>query len=377
MKALARLVLACTALGALLAPATSALAASTAYRFTDLDLRDPHLYVDYLGCRDITDNTFLGSSINSGLQTRIQSDSTHDGLLDLSLLVIFDPLDQSAPGGALRFGESSCTAPLAGTVCGPAPSENLQSLSSANSTLGSCLGELAGTTYASYTPDVASPAAPCFVSDELPVFNLPLLLGTPVPLRHVRVAATYSGDPATALVTGLLRGFLTEADANNTIIPASQALVGGQPLSVLLPGGDPPGTPICCSSHSDLDVGPAGESGWWMYFNFTAAPVPYSGPAVSVGDAVAFRLLPASSNPGRAPVRLAYHLGSAGPVSITIHDLAGRRVAAPLGGWRPAGAGELSWDGRTDGGAAAAPGLYVVRLTSTQGTLARKIVLVR
>jgi hypothetical protein len=377
MKTSTGFVLACAVLGTAIAPAAGALAASTAYRFTDLDLRDPHVYVSFINCWDFTDNTLTGYSLNSDLQTRIRADSSGDGLLDLSLLVVFDPLDQAGAGGLLRFGESSCTAPLAGTTCGPAPYEDLQSAGSANSTLDPCLGVLPGTTYASYVPGVSAPAAPCFVSDELPTFTLPLFADTPVSLHHVRVAATYSGAPATALVTGLLRGFLPEADANNIILPASQPIVGGQPLSVLLPGGDPAGPAVCCSSHNDLDLGPSSERGWWMYFNFTAVQVPYSGPSVGVGPASAFRLLPASSNPGRSPVRLAYQLGTPGPVSVTVHDLAGRRIAAPVSGWRPAGAGEFTWDGRTETGAAAAPGLYVVRLASTEGTLVRKIALVR
>ena len=62
-----------------------------------MDLRDPHVYVIVLGCRDVTDTALLGFSVNGRLQTSIQTDADvpPDGLLDLSTLIEFLPLDQS------------------------------------------------------------------------------------------------------------------------------------------------------------------------------------------------------------------------------------------------------------------------------------------
>ena len=83
-------------------------------------------------------------------------------------------------------------------------------------------------------------------------------------------AATYVGDPATAETNGLIRGFISEADADATIIPASLPVVGGEPLSKLLPGGkeNPAG-------HDDRDVREA-VTGWWVYLNFTATRTPWA-----------------------------------------------------------------------------------------------------
>ena len=355
----------------------AALAASTAYRFTDLDLRDPHMYVSFLGCRDVTDTPLTGFSINGELQTNIQTDGDGDGLLDQSLLLVFDPLDQAGSGAPLRFGESSCTAPMAGTTCGPIPYEQLVSLSSTNSTMGACLGALAGTTRP-YSPAVVTSSAPCFASAEAPVFTLSILgASVPLTLRSLRVAATYVGTPAGSLVNGLMRGFLRESDADATILPASFPLIGGLPLSQLLPGGDPPGAGNNnCAGHSDKDTGPSGEPGWWMYFNFVAQPVAYTGPVLDAGRPGAGRLALASPNPGRGAVALTYQLEADGPASVTVHDLAGRRVATPASGWQTAGAHHVLWDGRLESGGAAA-GLYVIRLSSTSGTIARKVVLLR
>ena len=70
------------------------------------------------------------------------------------------------------------------------------------------------------------------------------------------------------LVNGLLRGFLAETTAEATLLPASLPLVGGQPLSLLLPGGD-----SSCADHDGRDTR-SGTLGWWFYLNFTAVEVP-------------------------------------------------------------------------------------------------------
>ena len=70
------------------------LATPSVHRLTDLDLRDPHLYVQFIGCFDVTDNDFPGapgSSVNAGLATAIASDDDGDGFLDSSSLLAFRP----------------------------------------------------------------------------------------------------------------------------------------------------------------------------------------------------------------------------------------------------------------------------------------------
>jgi hypothetical protein len=361
------------AAAALLSLATSsALAGSTAFRITALYLRDPHLFVNFIGCRDLTDTPLAGVSVNGDLQTRLQTDADSDGLLDLNDILVFDPLDQTGPGGPARFGRSSCTAPPASSTCGPTPTETLDPLVTTNSSSTLCLGIIPGTTHG-YSPAVATPTAGCFVSDELSGFQIGLLGGgVPLTLRNVRIGAVYSGSPATGLVNGLIRGFLSKADADATVIPNSVPLVGGLLLSSLLPGGS-----ACCAAFSDLDTGPAGEQGWWFYLNFVASHVTYTGPSLGVGDASGLRLVVSSPNPARGAVALAYRLDADGPASITVHDLAGRLVARPASGWQSAGTHTLVWPGRLDGGGDAPPGLYVIRLSSPRGTLASKIVLLR
>ena len=69
-----------------------------------------------------------------------------------------------------------------------------------------------------------------------------------------------------------MRGFLREADANQIVISDPNLPGGSVTLASLLPGGS--GN---CSSRNDKDQH-QGESGWWFHFNFTAAPVVYTGP---------------------------------------------------------------------------------------------------
>lgn len=238
-------------------------AQSTIFRVSDMDLRDPHVYIDFIGCRDLTDTPLAGYSVNGELQLGIQTDGDGDGYLDFSTLVEFLPLNQSQSTNLMDSGSAQCTAPMASTQCGPILFQQIAG-DAALFQASQCLTFHPGTARP-YTPAITSTGAPCFVS---PVGTLNLDLGgIPLTLHDAEIAATFVGLPAQTLVNGLLRGFISEAEANATILPASFPLVGGQPLSALLPGGT-----NNCAAHSDLDIN-GGVSGWWFYLNFTAARV--------------------------------------------------------------------------------------------------------
>jgi hypothetical protein len=231
----------------------------TAFRFTDLDLRDPHVYVNVLGARDITDNSVGGSSVNGELQSSMSSDDDGDGYLDRSPVNLFRTLGQAAATSSAEVDfRAQCTA-TATITCSPGvPTSALAS----NQSSGTCLDAVAGTTTAAYSPEITNSSSPCF-STAATILTLDLA-GIPLTLHDAQVAATYVGDPATSETNGLIRGFITETDANSTIIPASFPVAGGQPFSSLLPGGQ-----NCPASHDDRDVH-NGVTGWWFYLNFTA-----------------------------------------------------------------------------------------------------------
>jgi hypothetical protein len=244
------------------------------YRAADLDLRDPHVFIDVtgFGCQDFTDVPAGGGFVpplNDLLAAAVTADGDGDGLLDASVLLGFRPLDMLAAGERLDRGLGDCTAPLAGTVCDwripPVPVTTTYDGLAA----GDCLAPHPGTT-SGYLPAPAAPAAPCFTSAPREVALV--LLDIEIELIASQVGAEFLGGPPPAsLESGLLLGFLTEAAANSILLPADLPIVGGQPISVLLPGGA--GN---CAPGDDRDLH-QGQSGWWFYFDLRAEPAPFVG----------------------------------------------------------------------------------------------------
>ncbi len=234
---------------------------STAFRISELKLQTPRAYLDALGCQDITDMAPLGQDgVNALFARAVTTDDDMNGLLDASFLMFFDPLDQMATQGNGRFRQANC--PNAGT-CGPNPAT--QDYPYAVTTAqagGTCLSPLASGTMS--TPV----AGPCFQSSPT---NIVIDLdGIVVALDQAQVSATFQGNPATSLTGGLLIGFLSEANADMTALPMSVPIVGGQPLSKIMPGGKGSCQP------ATLEQGPTGP-GWWFHMSFAAQPTNYQG----------------------------------------------------------------------------------------------------
>lgn len=241
------------------------------FRFTDLDLRDPHVFVDIGGvlCPDITDAPFgIVPAFNDVLADALTMDANVDTFLDLSPLLLFRPLDTMADDGRVDSRNGLCTAPAAGTSCAPDPLAPTTQLAYDGIDVGTCLDAIAGTT-SGFSPPVVGPTGPCFVTAPRDVtFDL---AGVSVPLTETQTAAAFLGDPPTSLMTGLLRGFLTEAEADAIVLPPD---LGGGTLSSLFPGG----TGNCASDDGTGLDDLGGTPGWWIYLAFEALPVPYTGP---------------------------------------------------------------------------------------------------
>jgi hypothetical protein len=83
-------------------------------------------------------------------------------------------------------------------------------------------------------------------------------------------------------------------------------------------------------------------------------------------------------NPFNPSTTLRFTLSAPSAVTLTVHDLAGRRVATLLDGQRcEAGPQSAVWDGRLDAGGRAASGVYLVRLAATGREEAHKIALLK
>lgn len=355
------------AIGLIAMAPVAARANPAAFRLTDLDWREPHFMVNVLGCRDITDTQLVGFSINSNMQTAIQTDADMDGNLDQCHLIVFNPLDQAASTGQLVFGEGHCTAPPAGTTC------DTQGFPTAFGTFNNmpvvCLAPLAGTTRP-YSPAITSSQPPCFVA-LLGTVTLNIA-GIPVTLHDTYLAATYNGAPATGLVNGLIRGFVPEAEANNTIVPASMPLFGGQPLSSLWPGGTG-----CCAAHSDKDMN-NGVTGWYCYLNFVASPVTYTGPTpVHDTSPLALALDSPAPNPFNPDTTIRYILPAAGTVRLTVYDGRGHIVARLVDEYQDTGMHAVTWNGRDTRGATVSSGVYYARMEANGELRTTKMALLR
>lgn len=247
--------------------------AADAFRFTEMFVRDPHFFiVPIIGCEDITDKGLLGApSINEQFNDAITMDTSDpsDGFLNMNFMLLLRPLDQEAAGGDFDFATGECTAPIESTSCdvkmGTQPASgtysNLKEI---------CLEPSAEElSTENYDPQPGTTSGPCFKGDPL---SFILDLGDfQLPFTDATIASQYVGDPADGMVEGLIHGFLTEADGDSTILPEDLPVIGGMPISSLLPGGT-----MNCAKHDDKDMY-MGTSGWWFYIEFKATRVKYTG----------------------------------------------------------------------------------------------------
>ncbi|MEZ4335246.1 MAG: DUF4215 domain-containing protein [Sandaracinaceae bacterium] len=261
-----------------------------AFRFTDLDLMDPHPFATapFLGCTDVTNLSLFGvEGINPLLQTNIRTDDPMDAdmFLDLSITHVFEPFAQRAGSTSpSRLTFPDCTGPYAsppgpGMMCTLPAGASATTATATNMGAGTtCLDILTGTVRP-YSPAITVPTAPtgstCYVADAGTVtFDLG---GIPITLEEASIAGVWFGNPAQSIRNGLIRGFMSEATADATMIPAGLtgiASIDGQPLSSLLRGG----TGNCRDAApraGDTDTNASGVRGWYFYLSFSADRIPY------------------------------------------------------------------------------------------------------
>jgi cysteine-rich repeat protein len=221
-----------------------------AFRTTTLTIQEPHFY----RIIDITSN------VNTELRNALtmDGDTPADMIVDLSPVIYFNPLDQGAMTTPMSVDFADCSMPLSSTRC--MGSGMATAATATNLATGTCLRPIAGTFPGGR--GINSPAGPCFSSNAVAALTINLG-GTVINLRNAQVGGQYVGAPATRLATGLIMGFLTEADAMMTRLPADLPLVGGMTVASLLRSGD-------------RDTLADGTRGWWFYLNYTADQVPYT-----------------------------------------------------------------------------------------------------
>ena len=85
-----------------------------------------------------------------------------------------------------------------------------------------------------------------------------------------------------------------------------------------------------------------------------------------------------SPNPFNPATEIVFSLARPAAVTLTIHDLAGRRLITLLANvQRPAGEQSVRWDGRDATGRSLPSGVYVARLAFPEGMASRKLTLLK
>jgi hypothetical protein len=93
--------------------------------------------------------------------------------------------------------------------------------------------------------------------------------------------------------------------------------------------------------------------------------------------AVTLSLLPAYPNPFNPRTSIRFSLAEAGPARLTVHDVAGRRVATLLDRHLTAGEHSLEWDGRGPGDERLASGIYFIKLAAGGTGLSCRVTLLK
>ena len=128
-----------------------------AFRIDSLELRDPHAFTQFFGCRDITSN------LNGEFDDQITTDGDADGNLDLNVVSLFKPFDSAAMSTPVDLIFADCTAPIGTTMCSVAGTP-INSTAN-NQSAGICLVPVPNTTDG-WSPAITTPAAPCFATDQ-------------------------------------------------------------------------------------------------------------------------------------------------------------------------------------------------------------------
>ena len=271
----------------------------TGFRFTKLQLISPRIViVPFFGCADVTENKTAGFSVNASLAaaiapTTVTTSYGDVGTYSMHFVNLFRPLNPVAATTADELQMNPTCTDGSPDSCGPAATPSLVSTTASNMAAGTCFAPVAAEvntragTPVAYAPAVNTVSGPCFIT--APTSITISISGIGVPLTNATIAATYTGTPTGNLVSGVVRGFLSETAAADTLLPTSLPLVGGTPLYNHLQAGNrsvpntggmtiADGCNMSGGANEDDADTVGGVRGFWFFLNFTAELVTWSGP---------------------------------------------------------------------------------------------------
>ena len=82
-------------------------------------------------------------------------------------------------------------------------------------------------------------------------------------------------------------------------------------------------------------------------------------------------------NPFNAETKISFSLAESGAVSLEIYNVVGQRIKTLTSGIYAPGTYEINWDGTSADGQPLASGLYFYRLKTIQGTICKKMLLMK
>ncbi|MGH7725543.1 MAG: PQQ-dependent sugar dehydrogenase [Candidatus Eiseniibacteriota bacterium] len=177
--------------------------------------------------------------------------------------------------------------------------------------------------------------------------------------------ASYSGNLFVLdFYDGLLRRLAPLGDGNYILAPPAP----GQPSDTTWATG--------LEFVTRMRVGPDGTL-WYFQWD-TIRRIRYTGNfnvGVDPGTRVEPRLERLFPNPARGEISIVFELPEGATSRLEIHDARGRRVRTIDTGSRGGGRHVVAWDGRTDHGDPAAPGVYFASLRADRFEASRRFVL--
>jgi hypothetical protein len=138
-----------------------------------------------------------------------------------------------------------------------------------------------------------------------------------------------------------------------------------------------PSAPLAAGGHLVEARAHTSVGRWSTVYGADSITVSLLAGVYDTGIDGALALMSPVPNPAHGAQLLRYRLPVAGPVRLVVVGVDGRPIRTLFDGARPAGPGQITWDGRDETGHPVPPAVYFVRIESAAGTRARKIVMLR